>query len=647
MNNKEIKEQIELTMDDLNKEVSKLETSRERFADTDQNVPHDKLTYEIKTKDTTIKDTTEDKDNTIRFDSDEEKWLYACNNTTNSEVYQIDKDGNLLSKLDVNTLWNRVGVDYGDVSLADTDKEKILNMIRETKKQINFVNSQEMLKEEIKGYPEYSEGFARAYDPNSIIPRFKNEKNILRSLLAPKESAGDLRILLSIVNSKSIDYFNQLINDKIIDSDMFPISGNYAKVIYQHIRNSVENYNQFPAIKTLVNEIGLPYSKEFFDEYLMDDLWVDEYINLRYLRLRKAYCEHIGEQLKTKSCVSSDILKALNHIDTITTPPSSDNSFENLKNYVESIDESINLSTGIKILDENNAFLKKGKISTVFAYTGNFKTMFCSNVAYSIIQNGSNVLYLSLEINKEEMYINFLSRHSYNFEHKVSHSDIKNGLLDEEQKEYLFNTIYPDFESKLKSHLLVYDETDITSNTYAVFSKLLSQADNYFSKKTGHGLDLVVVDHLNLLKFDSGEKVQNEYSAVNHWMSYFRKNSISFLNQKRQISILCACQSSREGFKEASRNGKYKLTGIAEGNEIERGSQLVLSIYTTEADRSNNITQMQILKSRDNEPDKLLAVGLNPKYYVFGLETKQISSEPISEPTDDYDDMKENDVSGF
>ena len=89
MNNKEIEGQFELTMDDLNKEVSKLETSRERFADTDQNVPHDKLTYKLKDKDVILKDTTEDKDNTIRFDSDEEKWLYACNNTTNSEVYQM------------------------------------------------------------------------------------------------------------------------------------------------------------------------------------------------------------------------------------------------------------------------------------------------------------------------------------------------------------------------------------------------------------------------------------------------------------------------------------------------------------------------------------------------------------------------------
>ena len=48
--------------------------------------------------------------------------------------------------------------------------------------------------------------------------------------------------------------------------------------------------------------------------------------------------------------------------------------------------------------------------------------------------------------------------------------------------------------------------------------------ENEFIKRTGHGVDLLIVDHINLLKF-SEERKMNDYAAVNHWMSYFRKNA--------------------------------------------------------------------------------------------------------------------------
>ena len=464
---------------------------------------------------------------------------------------------------------------------------------------------------------------------------------MLRAMLSSSE-LNDLRLLLSIVETKNVDYFNQLISDQIVGSDYFPIQSQNTKKVFDGMVRWINIYRKFPSIKTLVMYIGLPYSVEFFNEYLYEETLVDTIIEQRYSKLRETYCKCISDYLRDNSCVSEELIQALNQLDYMTIPPSSDTSFDKLRETIENQQEDVNLSTGIKILDENNAFIKKGKISTVFAYTGSFKTMFCSNTAYNIMKNNGNVLYLSLEINKAEMYMNFLSRYSYEFDRKISHSDIKNNALDYDDKDYLFNTIYPEFSDKLKSHLIVFDETDIPSNTYATFSKLLLQADNSFIKRTGHGIDLVIVDHLNLLKFDSGEKAYNDYSAVNHWMSYFRKNAVNFLEQKREIAILCACQSSREGYKNAVKNKQYDLTGIAEGNEIERSSQLVLSIFTTDRDREENRTKMQILKSRDNKPTtELLLVGLEPKYYTFGLEVEQPEYNNDDNDEESYDNDSE------
>lgn len=571
--------------------------------------------------------------------------FYVCKDSNLSgDIYAIDKLGNLITKINASTLSNYNNLDNDDVKILENDRVIMINAINEAKEQINFMSEQSKIKEEISGYPEYNERIFELYKPHDIKLRFKNEKNLLRAMLKPNGDYNDFRLLLSIVREKDIDYFNQLVDDKILNSTIFPISPvSHSRIIFCAIQNFITLYNQFPSIKTLVNAIKIPYSKEFFDEYLYDEKTIDIIIQKRYLELRKTYCRHVSEVLKKDLKVSDEIIEKLRQAEFMTLPPSSDSLFDNLQSVFENKLDNEKLSTGIKILDQNNAYIKKGKISTVFAYTGNFKTMFCSNVAYNAIKNNSNVLYLSLEISKAEMYINFLSRHSYNFDKKISHSDIKNSKLSDDDKDYLYNTIYTDFKNELKSNLIVYDETDIDLNTYASFSKLFYQADSNFKKKTGKGIDLIIIDHLNLLKFESGEKIQNDYSAVNHWMSFFRKNTINFLGQKRQIAILCACQSSREGYKNAMKNQKYQLTGIAEGNEIERSSQLVLSIYTTDEYRNNNKSQMQILKLRDDKPtDQLLDVGLDPKYYMFGIEVEQAQSLKNNETSMSYEKL-END----
>lgn len=576
----------------------------------------------------------------IIVNNDDDKLYYIYSNINNQDrIYNFDKNGNLIYELDVNALKNQSNIASGNNTLTEEEKKKLLDAIGEAKKQINFIDEQEKLKEEIKGYPEYNEGITKLYKPSDIITRFKTEKNLLRAMFPANDDSSDTRLLLSLIKNKNLDYYNQLINDEIISSDIFPISTlGYDSIINKFITDFISDNNNLPTIKTIIAAVNLPYSEDFFEEYLYDEQSLDILIEDRYSIMKKYYYDLISEHLKNNTMSSEELVQTLRQVEIKTTSPISDTAFENLKEHIDDSKDT-SLYTGIKKLDDNDAYIKKGKITSVFAYTGSFKTMFCSNASYNVIKQGANVLYLSLEISKYEMYMNFLSRHSNNFDKKISHTDIKNNILNEEDKNYLYNTIYQDFKDKLKEHLIIFDETDLKSNTYASYSKLFTQADNYFNKKNGHGIDLIVIDHINLLKFDSGEKVQNDYSAVNHWMSYFRKNAINFLDQKRQVAILCACQSSREGYKKAMRNKKgYDLTSIAEGNEIERSSQLVLSIFTDDEHRKNNISQMQILKLRDGKStSELLDVGIDPKYYMFGIEVNNCSTK-----NDKYSNIKSN-----
>ena len=501
--------------------------------------------------------------------------------------------------------------------IKDNNKLTITNENNENKK----------IEAEIKGFPELSENVYKLYDQDKTRIRFLSNKELLRVLMNPKY-VNNLRILLSMVNLNKIDYFKQLREMKFFGNPLtdFVMKDLNTNNVFGLITSTIDKTGKFPSMQWIVNILELPYDKDFFDEYLFNEEDLRYEINQKINLYIKNCYKQLSYQLKDYSDDITPILNTIIHINRkfkfIEQQDLDDNTFDNLEEFINKKKEDVILSTGIKELDEKNVKLAKGKISTLFAYTGSFKTMFCTNVAYNIINNHGNVLYISLEICKEEMYINFLSRHSYSFNKKISHSDIKNNQINDEEKKFLFKKIHPDFKDKLLNHLIVYDETNINQNTYANFNLLFRNAEKQFVEKTGHSVDLIIIDHLNLLKFGN-KNAQNDYSAVNHWMSFFRKKCICFLEENNQVAFLCSCQSSREGYKKAKGKKEYDLTCIAEGNEIERSSQYVLSILSLDEDRKKNIVKMQVLKSRDNEPLKeLIKINIVAKYYLFGVENK-------------------------
>lgn len=286
--------------------------------------------------------------------------------------------------------------------------------------------------------------------------------------------------------------------------------------------------------------------------------------------------------------------------------------------YNEDVDKT-KISTCIKKTDELNAGFRKGTVNAIMGYTGSYKTLYCTNVSYEALKSNLNVCYVSLEISKAEMYYNFLSRYSNEamFDKPLCHTDMKFKELDEEDKDYLFHTIVPCFGQELAKHLVVIDETDFNSNSSSTFDDLFRNVERSFIESTGKGVDLVIIDHLNLLKFNDSNGM-NDYSKVNHWMSYFRRNCKNFIRKHKQICILVAVQCSRDGYEKAKNNGgSYSLTGAAEGNEIERSSENVLAIYSDSGLKERLQAKLQIIKGRNcGEMKEPAVISVNPKYYI-------------------------------
>ena len=298
------------------------------------------------------------------------------------------------------------------------------------------------------------------------------------------------------------------------------------------------------------------------------------------------------------------------------------------------------ISTGVEEIDNNISGLSPGTISTIMGYTGSYKTLFAVNIAYVAITQGKNVCYLSLEVPKDHLAYNLLSRHSNNtkFNKRIGHFDIKKHKLSEEDRKYLFETVKKDFDT-LPGGIALLDESDIPAYTKAGLDQLFRKVNESFIAKTGRGVELLIIDHAQLLKFnESGFNIKDPYQIVNYYVSFFRQQTLNFLNSGNKITTIVLSQASREGYKAAAKHqGKYDLTALAEANELERASSNVIALYTDEALKNSKQVKIQLLKARDGstmaEPETIFA---DPEYYIIG---NADITNPISIETFDTEDL--------
>ena len=304
--------------------------------------------------------------------------------------------------------------------------------------------------------------------------------------------------------------------------------------------------------------------------------------------------------------------------------------------------------TGIAPIDESTGGIFPGTLTTIMGYTGAYKTLSAINITYNAINSGKNVCYLSLEVPSTHLVYDILSRHSNNskFSKAIGHFDMKKHKLSEEDEKYVFEEILPDYNS-IEGKALFLDESSIGTYTRLGLERLFRDAEDLFMKKTGKGIDLLIIDHAQLLKFnESGFGIKDPYQIVNFYTSFFRQQTLNFLNTGRAISTIILSQASREGYKNAMKHqGQYDLTALAEANELERASQNVIALYLDESLKNSKQVKVQVLKARDGatmpEPSAIFA---DPEYYIIGSD---IVANPISMETLNTDDLFNIEGSNF
>lgn len=149
-------------------------------------------------------------------------------------------------------------------------------------------------------------------------------------------------------------------------------------------------------------------------------------------------------------------------------------------------------------------------------------------------KSGTNVLYISLEVPKEDLLFNILSRHSYEKKFKMSlpKDKILARQLKEDEETYLNEAIIPSYR-ELQGKLYLVDENDLENYSTFALESLFREIDKKSIEDTKKGIDIVIIDHTQLLKFSTNSNlVGKETSVINQYVSFFRKNAIDWIKER-------------------------------------------------------------------------------------------------------------------
>lgn len=221
------------------------------------------------------------------------------------------------------------------------------------------------------------------------------------------------------------------------------------------------------------------------------------------------------------------------------------------------------IPTGFKELDERINGLKKAAMYVIGARPGMGKTAFALNLAMQAsLLNGSTVLIFDMEMRKQELGFRFLAS-----EARVDMQRLQKGKLEKEDWE----RIYFGIDNMQKSKIYLDDTPGIS---------LLEMRNKCRRLKSEHGLDLIIVDYIQLMedKENNGSR-QNEVASISR--------SLKLLAREMDCPVVALSQLSR-GTEGRSNNPQKKvdhrpkLADLRDSGAIEQDADVVMFLYRDE-----------------------------------------------------------------
>ena len=214
--------------------------------------------------------------------------------------------------------------------------------------------------------------------------------------------------------------------------------------------------------------------------------------------------------------------------------------------------------TGFKEFDEKIGGFQRGELIILAARPAMGKTAFALNIAQqSAINHGSSIIIFNLEMRADE-----LSKRMIAMQARVESQKLKEGDLSSADWEHIYMAL-----DQMNDAKIVIDDTPNIS--------ILEMRNKCRRLKADQGLDLIIVDYLQLMSADGnfGENRQNEISVLSR--------NLKMLAREMDCPVIVLSQLSRapEQRKESHRP---ILSDLRDSGSIEQDADIVLFLYRDE-----------------------------------------------------------------
>lgn len=229
-------------------------------------------------------------------------------------------------------------------------------------------------------------------------------------------------------------------------------------------------------------------------------------------------------------------------------------------------------ATGLKDLDKVMGGLQRSDMIIVAGRPGMGKTALATNIAFHVASayraqyetdgskktvDGGQVLFFSLEMSSEQLATRILAEQA-----EVASSDIRRGVITEQK----FMRIV-DVSNKLTTLPLFIDDTGGMN-----IAQLCARARRH---KRQRGVDLIIVDYLQLLSGSAGKARENRVQELTEITTLLKA-----LAKDLDVPIVALSQLSRQV--ESREDKRPQLADLRESGSIEQDADVVLFVFREE-----------------------------------------------------------------
>jgi replicative DNA helicase len=264
-------------------------------------------------------------------------------------------------------------------------------------------------------------------------------------------------------------------------------------------------------------------------------------------------------------------------------------SFQMIEHLYDRKDAITGVPSGFKELDNLTTGFQKSDLIVVGGRPGMGKTAFSLNVAQHVgVELKEPVAVFSLEMSKEQLAFRMLCS-----EAKVDSNKIRKGFINKRDDWHKLTSA----ASKLAESPIFIDDTSGIS--------VLEMRAKARRLKAEHGLSMVIVDYLQLMKGRGKfERREQEISEISR--------SLKALAKELRLPVIALSQLNR-GVETRGGNKNPTLADLRESGAIEQDADVIIFIYRDEApskDASDNKGKavkavIDVAKQRNGPTDKL------------------------------------------